>query len=355
MSLKVWLYLIYLSVSTIISHSTVLRIRLQSGTIHRLDVNEKTSTSQFLQLLRDKGYSSADASYIINKSTFSHQNITQGEFLSTFNLHQGDVIDIHSSSSPTSSSTTRKASTKASIDKIAETTKPSTKKTKPKVMTMTDLRNYRSSLIKMKNEKSKNDRVAAVSLSSGRILKRLTQGGIGVMLGRISQNQKAKSSRRKTRPSSSSAPTATKDDPATSSLYEVHAICELEMCTDSNSLPWNLQEGPTHDNLQKIRRLGEQLGLQIIGCCVGIPTTAYTMWSAYHVHLLLQLQHFLQQQNLMMIRYVPLDESTWCICLINDLHDYSSSVVSPISYLRKMINQPLQKGKQSVDRYKIKI
>lgn len=298
MSLKALLFGSYLFIIAVISNSIIIRVRLQSGVIHRLDIDEKTTTNDFLELLQGKGYSSADASYTINKAHYSNQNITQGVFLQSFQLRQGDIIDIQSSSKLSSSSTV-KGSSKAS-DK-ATTTRSSSRKDKQKAMSMSDYRKYRESLIKMKNEKSKNDRIAAVSLSSGRVLKRLTQGGIGMMLGRIISQDKKVKPLRKTAKSSTSV---NEKDSSPVSLYEVHAVCELAVCTESNSLPWNIKEGSVYENMQKICQLGEQLDLEVIGCCVGIPSSSYTMWSAYHVHILLQLQEIMKKQGLLMIRYV---------------------------------------------------
>lgn len=277
-------------------YAITLRIRLTSGALKRIDVDDNTSTYEFIKEIESNGYCKVDSSYLIGNSIVNAANISHGSMIDVYSLKHGDIIKINQSKNKMQES---HGPSSAKIDKEVKSEKSRSTQSK-RGSTVGDIINQRKELIKIAREKPDKNKVAFISMSSGRILKRLSTGGFGIALGRKTVERKSISHRSLSKKTSSKSD---KEEEITS--YSILAVCEIMSCDENSNenLPWNINEANIRNKIEKIKNIASKLGLQTIGGIVGLPIRSKAIgWSAYHAHVLLQLYEMFHAKDLLMLR-----------------------------------------------------
>lgn len=269
--------------------SIIVRVRSLDGSIQRLDVDDSTSTSGLLNRFRDLGFFSSKSSnprFIIKNQCYT--STTDDISLESLQVSSGELIILEDDKITDERTEKEPSQVKKALEKsVRKRVKPSS---------VSDLRKSRQALVKITQGKrergTRSDSVVSVSPNSGRILKRISHGGFGVLLGRIVKHR-AKYSRRK----------KSSDDHSVN--LEVSAICEVFSCSSERPdepMSWDVIN-KRKESLEDIRQLAMSLNLTVVGCVVGMPLARQALpWSSYHVYALLQLQEYFQDKGLILLR-----------------------------------------------------
>jgi hypothetical protein len=166
-------------------------------------------------------------------------------------------------------------------------------------------------MVKVTRQKTPGNRTISITPSAGRILKRLSEGGYALLLGRT-VTSKASAKAKPTIQKISSSKTGP------SEAIEIHAVCELLHCpytdprgsTDTAvpSIPEDLSSLAV---VPQICEIAKSLGLTIVGCGVGTPQPKdhpkKIMWSPTHVISALQLRKLAEETSpFVVVRYAQM-------------------------------------------------
>ena len=259
--------------------TVVLRIRLSSGSMQRFEIDEESETvSGLRQKLRDSGViTTEDVSFTLKEQSYSAilpSNSLDSEDLAIKELGicSGDILSIVKPAAPKDSVKIPESD----VDGVPSTPRIQVKKVqKKKPTSIADLEKKRKELLKITRQKSSNGRSVSMTSSAGRLLNKIAeQGGYALLMGRV---VKMKIEKNKTKIGTSIAAIA-KLESAVKEKVEVHAVCEIYQYSSEpaegsskNILPENLSDLPT---VGVFLQIAKTLGLEIVGCCVGLPNTS---------------------------------------------------------------------------------
>lgn len=282
--------------------SITIRVQLSNGLIHRLDIDEDTSTKEIGRILLDKGYLTEKATYSIKEKKFNISDSNASSIvhhtLKDLGIVRGEMIRIESNENIISMQKNQTLR-KEEVNMNSSAKRYRERKTiKSQTASINELSKARQQLTKIKKEKTNKHLRILLSTTTGRILKRLSNGGTALAIGRIIENKPAIVSARQRKGIIHTIDDSSveKDKPLIS--VEVHSLLELESCNevDSSGLSWNL-EISAKEKILKAKELARRLKMDIVGCCIGLPIKSKLMtWSSYHTHTVLQLKSLLNQE-----------------------------------------------------------
>ena len=181
--------------------SVVIRVRLSSGLMHRVTVDDDNSDSNTkkvsLRVLRkalnDKNLITDSSVISISGNKYDNDN-NEIEWISA---NEGEIIDIidnnvNASDSINSNDDNTSKESKKFVRKVSSfsqtsssssttTTSPSSKK----VASIADIEKFRGSLEKIAAQKNGGNSSVAITPMAGKVLKRLANGGCGLLLGKV--------------------------------------------------------------------------------------------------------------------------------------------------------------------------
>lgn len=259
----------------IASATVTLRIRLSSGVMQRLEVDEEIETIDSLrQRLRNEGIiSEDDSSFTLKDQSYSAISVSaslDSEQLSIgkLGISSGDILSIvrpaamkekQLSSDPDSAS-------QAKGQKIIR------KSNQKKPTSIADLEKKRKELLKITRQKGTNGRAVSMTASAGRILERMANsGGYAMLLGRTVKATPIKASSKR----GNSIAAISKLEKSEKETVEISAVCEIFLFSDPNleesyssQPPVNLNDLPA---VAVFTQIAKALGLSVVGCCVSMP------------------------------------------------------------------------------------
>lgn len=275
--LRAYVAVVVISALQLAQSTVVLRVRLSSGAMQRFEIDEECETiSGLRQKLRDQGaISTEDVSFTLKEQSYSALLPSIAVDLEDLaiiklGLKSGDILNIIK---PAAAKDVI-ISSESDVSNVTSTPRVQSKKVqKKKPTSIADLEKKRKELLKVTRQKSSKGRSVSMTSSAGRILNRIAEtGGYALLMGKIMMTKVEKNTSKK----GTSIAAIAKLDSAIKERVEVHAVCEVyqystdpsEDSSSKNSLPENLSDLPS---VGMFLQIAKSLGLQIVGCCVGLP------------------------------------------------------------------------------------
>lgn len=293
--------LLFLMVNQIFS--IILRVRLANGILQRLELDDAATIEDLGLKLTHHNMATINSSYTLGKNTFSimaADSTIQVTELRSLDLSNGEVLTVlHNPALRASNEQKSRERRQLGTSKTRENIKAVTASSRAKgnLVSLSDIQNRRSKMIKITREKFNKDTSIGISQSTMKILERLSSnGGVGLLLGKVIETSKDKKhSRKGTSYKSKNLAISTGDNKgeAPKNRIEVLAVCELFHCKDANveDMPWTISIGCKVDcAITDVLNLSEMLGLSVVGCCIGFPLASKkNVWSTYHTVMAMQL------------------------------------------------------------------
>lgn len=277
------LLLVFLIFAKIGNAALTLRVRLPSGIIQRISVdNEKEETIESIRrTMLDRGFIPTNSTIAIKSVEYDCANASKNETrIADLGMAQGEIITVVSD-------VIAKTTTSAKHDGSYATTAKSTGSTKSKSKkagTLAEVIAAKKEMIKVARQKSTGKIVVAVALSVGKIMTRLSKGGVALLIGRTLVEPTRDSS-----PSKAQVTSGAKRE--SRECVEVHAACEI---FSGSQFPTDWTAPSSVVSIGLVAHVAERLGLSIVGCGIGIANKEKAknscMWSPQHVITALQLR-----------------------------------------------------------------
>lgn len=281
MIVLVVLSLLYFTLETFANGISTLRIRLSTGELIRLDLDDDTQTiNQIYQKLLTKS-EMAQLSSVSKIETSKLEikgkifQLSSDENIFSLGVRNGEIINILQEKS--FNKTSLKSNITTSEKKLVSTVH------KKKIVSMASIQARKLSLEKITRQKSTKSHSVFVNPSSSieRIMSRMTEhGGLAILLGKTeTQVQKAKTISTKTSISSISS-----NSTASRNVTSIEAICEVFLQNPiPNGSDRNLQSqsfinqvtsSESVTMIEKVQMFAENLGLDVVGFCVHIRSSS---------------------------------------------------------------------------------
>ena len=264
-----------------LSHNSILlRVRHTNGVLHRLEVHSNTTTTDLHGILKSKGFiDTHDANYTLGSVTYSSLIQQEAILIEDIGINHGEIVRIIQTKTITQTKVNRKSSSipKKSLKAIDQSS--------------------RDKMINIIREKPTNNISIAISLSSGRIMKRIVKGGVGILLGRKIDTKSILNNQKKTKLQTKSLKKVSNEIIIPSQIYEIHSIFELNDMSNEQ-FSWDIFNN--NELLNDILIITKRLNLEILGVCIGgLPNDMN--WSTYHLLSLLKLRQYFNDKNLINI------------------------------------------------------
>jgi hypothetical protein len=259
----------------IASAAVTLRIRLSSGLMQRLEIEDEVETIESLrERLRNDGIIlEDDSSFTLKDQSYSALSVSasvDSEQLSMRKLgvSSGDILSI------TRPALMKEKHLASDLDSAPQVKgqKMSRKSNQKKPTSIADLEKKRKELLKITRQKGTNGRAVSMTASAGRILERMANsGGYAMLLGRTVKAAPIKASSK----SGNSIAAMSKLENSEKETIEVLAVCEIFQFSDpyvedsySSQPPVNLSDLPA---VAVFTQIAKALGMSVVGCCVSMP------------------------------------------------------------------------------------
>ena len=295
LSIPLLILLFSLQFSVLATASMTLRVRLPSGVVQRLSIDDEQGET--IATLRDRivaNYSLATDS----NSTISIKNVDyvwsdsskNSTRLYDLGLAAGELIDVVAHAPAPGGAV-------SAGDRLPKKPKPAAAEasaaTPKKVASLAELQRMRKEMIKVTRQRSTGKRAVAVSQSVAGMLKRVSTGGVALLIGRSLVEPALKQGNAgggKTRVMSG----GDGKNVDRRECIEVHAACEL---FHGKVFPTDLVVSDVLSGLvstSAVANIAKKLGLSVVGCAIGYPCAnekeKAPLWSPLHVVTALQLR-----------------------------------------------------------------
>ena len=255
--------------------AVVLRIRLPNGSMQRFEVDdEKETISGLREKLQSQGLLAAeDTSFMLKETSYSALSTVPTDVeeitIKNLGLRSGDILSI-----------VRPVPAKEALDSSDAATSSAPrvqikKVTKKKPTSIADLEKKRKELLKITRQKTSGGRSISMTSSAGRILNKIAgTGGYALLMGKIIKTTPEKKAPKK----GNSIAAIAKLENAVKEKVEVHAVCEIFQYSAAESSATNVPPENLSDlsTVEIYSQIAKSMGLQIVGCCVGLPPPAST-------------------------------------------------------------------------------
>lgn len=266
-----------LSAVQMVSSAVTLRIRLPSGVMQRLELDDEVETISSVRkrLVSDGVLSTEDISFTLKGQSYSALSVSaslteENVTIKSLGVSSGDILSIVRPAAPKEKRVIPDLDDATSSSDPVKAPKVIAKKSNQKKPTsIADLEKKRKELLKITRQKGTGGRSVSMTSSAGRILHKIADtGGVAMLLGRIAKTAPQKAAAKK----GTSIAAIAKLENAVKEKVEVHAVCEIFQYSEeegsSTSLPENLCNLPA---VAVFVQIAESLGLSVVGCCVGMP------------------------------------------------------------------------------------
>ena len=259
--------------------SVVIRIRLSTGMIQRLDIDDDTETISSLRArLRESGVISAeDVSFTLKERSYpavsvSSDSENENVLIKALGISPGEMLSIVK---PVIVKERRPAAVFDSNSDNPLANKSTIKKTnKKKPSSIADLEQKRKELLKITRQKGSNGRSVSMTSSAGRILHRMADtGGFAVLFGRAMKPVVAKTAVKKGNSIAAIAKleAAVKENVEILGVGEIYQFSESSFDGSISNPPENLGGLPA---VAIFMQIAKSLGLSVVGCCIAMPKGA---------------------------------------------------------------------------------
>ena len=276
--------------------SMTLRVRLPSGVVQRLSIDDEQG-AETIATLRDRivgHYSLAPDS----NSTISIKNVDyvwsdsskNATRLSDLGMAAGEMIDVVAAAPAQGGAISAGGRLPKKPKSAAAEAGAATPK---KVASLAELQRLRKEMIKVTRQRSTGKRAVAVSPSVAGMLKRVSTGGVALLIGRSLVEPALKQGNAgggKTRVMSG----GDGKNEERRECIEVHVACEL---FHGKVFPEDLVVSDVLGGLvstSTVANIAKKLGLSVVGCAIGYPCAnekeKAPLWSPLHVVTALQLR-----------------------------------------------------------------
>ena len=288
--IRAYAAVIVMSALQLAQSTVVLRVRLSSGSMQRFEIDEECETvSGLRQKLRDSGVLTAeDISFTLKEQSYSASLTSNSLNLKDLTIKElgvcsGDILSIVKPAAPKDSVKIPESG----VDGVANTPRIQIKKAqKKKPTSIADLEKKRKELLKITRQKSSNGRSVSMTSSAGRLLNKIAdKGGYALLMGKVATMKVDKNKPQK----GTSIAAIAKLEGAVKENVEVHAVCEIYQYSSEpfdtvegsskNILPENLSDLPA---VKIFLQIAKSLGLEIVGCCVGLPNSSSGKIDGHH-------------------------------------------------------------------------
>jgi hypothetical protein len=285
------------------SRALTLRVRLPTGLITRINVDDNSTLADLTVAVSSQCTVQASDSITLGDSTCSFADLQANQTsVAGAQLTRTSLLTITSSKTLTvgadagagAGAGPTAESVSSSLDSPSSSSSPPSKSATKRSFSVADLDKRRESLIKIKRQPANTSVEVQVSEQPQRIVARVGKsGGVAVLLGRLRQAPPSTSRRRQTQKTSETE------------TEVVQVLGALEVSVGGACLTSGLLDEVGAVVAQKAQAMADALGLQVVGCCLGRgrgrgnSTSAGGiggeggeggMWSAQHIHVVLQLR-----------------------------------------------------------------
>lgn len=295
-SFPLLMLLFSLQFAVLATASLTLRVRLPSGVVQRLSIDDEQG-AETIATLRDRivghyslapdGNSTISIKNVDYVWSDSSKNATR---LSDLGMAAGEMIDVVAAAPAP-------GGTISAGDRLPKKPKSAAAEagaaTPKKVASLAELQRLRKEMIKVTRQRSTGKRAVAVSPSVAGILKRVSTGGVALLIGRSLVEPALKQGNAgggKTRVMSG----GDGKNEERRECIEVHAACEL---FHGKVFPEDLVVSDVLSGLvstSTVANIAKKLGLSVVGCAIGYPCAnekeKAPLWSPQHVVTALQLR-----------------------------------------------------------------